>query len=106
MTSRGDAPDARDWAGIVCRVEGPAELSAHLQHYAKIVTDALAFMPGWVAAPVLVAIIALLARRAIRQVTAADPPTSDVDAPDHPSHTGAEGDSSAPASQREYVRSR
>lgn len=44
------------------------EISARLQHYAKLITDALSFVPGWAAALLLLAVVALLARRAIRQV--------------------------------------
>lgn len=43
-----------------------AELSAKLQHYGSV-TDALSGLPGWTAALLLVAGIALLARRAMRE---------------------------------------
>lgn len=45
-----------------------AEISARLQHSAKLITDALSFVPGWAAALVLLVIVALLVRRAIGQV--------------------------------------
>jgi hypothetical protein len=45
-----------------------------LQHYGNRLTDALAWMPGWVAATALVAAVALLAWRALRQMdTTAEP---------------------------------
>jgi len=48
------------------------EISARLQHYAKVTTDALSFIPGWAAAIGLVALIALLVRHAIRPVVPED----------------------------------
>lgn len=47
-----------------------ASLSARLQHYGRVITDGLSWIPGWASALVLVAVIALLARRAFRQVRA------------------------------------
>ncbi len=44
-----------------------AEISAHLGHYGHVVTDALAWMPGWLSPPLLAGTIALLARKAVRQ---------------------------------------
>jgi len=44
-----------------------AELSAKLQHYGSVLTDALSGLPGWTAALLLVAGVALLARRAMRE---------------------------------------
>lgn len=49
-----------------------AELSAHLQHYAKVATNAVSFVPGWGAALGLLLIVTLLARRAIHQVAPSD----------------------------------
>ena len=45
-----------------------ASLSADLQHYGKVVTDALAWIPGWAAALALLAIVGLLARRAFAEL--------------------------------------
>lgn len=45
-----------------------AEISSQLQHYGSVVTDALAWIPGWAGAAVLIAVVALLARRAFRQL--------------------------------------
>lgn len=73
-------PSARGWQ---------AALSAHLQHYAKAIGDALSFAPGWAAALVLLAAVLALARHAIRQVTSSktdgidlvptDPPPRGID---------------------------
>jgi cytochrome c biogenesis protein CcdA len=46
-----------------------ADLSARLQHYGSVLTHKLSFLPGAVAALALVAVIALLARRALHQVS-------------------------------------
>ena len=45
-----------------------AELSVRLQHDGRVVTNALSGVPGWMAAIILLAIVTLLARRALRQV--------------------------------------
>lgn len=45
-----------------------ARVAADLQHYGKVVTDALSWIPGWAAVIVLVAVVALLAWRAIGQL--------------------------------------
>src|SRR5712691_4636942 len=37
-----------------------AALSARLQHYGKVITDALSWVPGWLAAAVLLVLVALL----------------------------------------------
>jgi cytochrome c-type biogenesis protein len=50
-----------------------ASLSATLQHYGTKITHALSFVPGWVAAVLLVMVIATLARHALRQLVAAPP---------------------------------
>src|SRR5207237_4380816 len=39
-----------------------AVLSARLQHYGKVITDALSWLPGWAATLILLASVALLAR--------------------------------------------
>ena len=41
-----------------------ADVSAELQHYGRVVTDALSWMPGWAAVLLLIAVLAGLARRA------------------------------------------
>ena len=45
-----------------------ASLSADLQHYGKVLTDALAWVPGWAAALALLAIVGLLGRRAFAEL--------------------------------------
>lgn len=62
-------PSGRGWQ---------ADLSAKLQHYGAKLTDALAFVPSWTAALLVLALVALLARRALRQVTpgASEPPAT------------------------------
>ncbi|MDQ3317404.1 MAG: cytochrome c biogenesis CcdA family protein [Actinomycetota bacterium] len=59
-----------------------ARLSADLEHYGRAVTEALAWVPGWAAAVALLAVVALLAWRALGQMgpdapadPSADPPT-------------------------------
>ncbi len=49
-----------------------ADVSAELQHYGKVVTDALGWVPGWAGAVVVVAIVALLARRAFNELLGPD----------------------------------
>lgn len=44
-----------------------AALSARLQHYGQVVTNALSWIPSWIAALLLAAILAFLARRALIQ---------------------------------------
>src|SRR5207245_666997 len=44
-----------------------AAFSARLQHYGKVLTDALSWIPGWAAAVILVALVAFLVRAAIKQ---------------------------------------
>lgn len=48
-----------------------ARFSATLQHYAKLITNALSWIPGWMAAGVVLLLIALLAIKARRQLHAA-----------------------------------
>lgn len=48
-----------------------ARLSARLQHYGKVITDAVSWVPGWAAVIALLLVVGLLARRALRQVTGA-----------------------------------
>lgn len=45
-----------------------AEVSSELQHYGSVITDALDWIPGWAAGVALVAVVALLARRAFAQL--------------------------------------
>lgn len=53
-------PGSRGWQG---------RLSADLQHYGKVATDALSWIPGWAASAVLVAVIGLLAVKARRELS-------------------------------------
>ncbi|MGH2658313.1 MAG: cytochrome c biogenesis CcdA family protein [Actinomycetota bacterium] len=46
-----------------------ARFTATLQHYGQVVTDALSWIPGWAAVLALGAVIALLAGRALRQIS-------------------------------------
>lgn len=45
-----------------------ARFSANLQHYGRVVTNALSWVPGWAAAGLLVLIVGLLAMKARRQL--------------------------------------
>jgi cytochrome c-type biogenesis protein len=45
-----------------------SRITATLQHYGQVVTDWLSWVPGWAAVLVLGTVVALLARRALRQV--------------------------------------
>lgn len=45
-----------------------ARLSARLQHYGKVITDALSWIPGWAAVVLVLVVVALLGRLAFRQV--------------------------------------
>jgi len=45
-----------------------ATLSARLQHYGKVITDALSWLPGWAATLILLGLVAVLARVAVRQL--------------------------------------
>lgn len=51
-----------------------ADISSRLQHYGSVATDALSFLPSWTAAVLALAIVGLLARRAMRELTVAPPP--------------------------------
>ena len=66
-----------------------ADLSSELQHYGRAVTDALAWIPGWVAALLVAATAALLARRAWHELLgpapadeSAEPRNPPAEAPD------------------------
>lgn len=50
-----------------------ANVSSHLQHYGHQLTTALAWLPNWTAALIAAALVALLARRALRELTSSDP---------------------------------
>lgn len=54
-------PGSGDWS---------ATMSVRLQSYGQRVTDALSTIPGWLTAAALIALAALLARRALRQMAA------------------------------------
>lgn len=49
-----------------------ADLSSRLQHYGAKLNDALSFVPSWVAAIVVLTVLVVLARRALRQVAPLD----------------------------------
>lgn len=49
-----------------------ARVSAELRHYGAEATDALAWMPTWTGAVLLIAAVMLLARRAMRQLVSAE----------------------------------
>jgi cytochrome c-type biogenesis protein len=60
-----------------------AELSSRLQHWGKQLTDALGFIPGWVAVALVLVAVALLARKAFAELLGPPPPTpSDAPAPE------------------------
>ncbi|MGH2954953.1 MAG: cytochrome c biogenesis CcdA family protein [Solirubrobacterales bacterium] len=61
-----------------------ARVSAELRHYGDTVTDALAWVPSWAGAIALVAVVALLARHALRQL-------------ERGSGSGGEGETPVPA---------
>src|SRR6266540_511988 len=58
-----------------------ATVAAKVQHYGRVVTDALSWIPNWVAIPILVTLVALLARRAVRQVRAERPDDGEAEPP-------------------------
>jgi len=47
-----------------------ATVAARVQHYGRVITDALSWVPNWAAVLLLIALVGLLARRAIGQVKA------------------------------------
>lgn len=55
-----------------------ARVAVRLQHYGRVITDALSWLPGWAAVLALAAIVVLLGRRALRQV---DRPRESAEAP-------------------------
>ncbi len=59
-----------------------AEASAELQHYGRVLTEGLSWIPGWAGALLVMAAVALLARRALRQT---DPGSSSPSEEDDPS---------------------
>ena len=66
-----------------------AQVSARLQHYGSVVTDAVAWVPAWAGAAVVVLAVALLARLALRQTAtlrqdSADSPHEPADTPHEP----------------------
>lgn len=61
------------WAGFFTDGMTPSRgwqlrLSARLQHYGSVATDALSWVPSWAAALFLIALVGLAARRALQQV--------------------------------------
>jgi cytochrome c-type biogenesis protein len=75
-----------------------AEISSTLQHYGKGVTDALAWIPGWAAATVLLAAVALLGRRAFAELLRDDVPAAEAR-----EETDAGGGAPSTGKTREYV---
>lgn len=83
-----------------------ANVSSHLQHYGHQLTTALAWVPNWTAALIVVALVALLARRALRELTASSEPEARAVLPAEPGAEGAEEEGSPKRStiiNREYV---
>lgn len=76
-----------------------ADVSAELQHYGRIVTDALGWLPGWAGALLVVAVVLLLARRAINELLGSDdpPPTDDAAGDGGPATSAADATSISPA---------
>ena len=72
-----------------------ADVSAELQHYGRIVTDALSWTPGWAAVLLLIAVVALLARRAWSELLGPSGPDPAGDRDDDVKH--------AERKTREYV---
>jgi hypothetical protein len=62
--SSNSMPSGRGWQ---------ESLSSTVQHWGSKLTRALSFIPGWVAALLLVVVVALLVRHALRQLTRSDP---------------------------------
>jgi cytochrome c-type biogenesis protein len=74
-----------------------SELSAELQHYGSVITDALAWVPGWAGAALLVLIVALLVRRAFGELLGPDEP------PEPARREALDAAGSEPATEHEYV---
>lgn len=75
-----------------------ADVSAELQHWGSVATDALSWIPGWAAALAIVALVLLLARRAMRQIA------GDVDTPDEPAAKAASAETGeAQSLEHEYA---
>lgn len=63
------------------------QVTSRLQHYGRLVTDALSWIPGWAAVVVVVALLGLLARRAFRELlgdTAPEPSSTSAAASSSP----------------------
>jgi cytochrome c biogenesis protein CcdA len=68
---------ATTWIGLRGGAMGPvngwqADLAVRLQHYGRLLTEGLSWVPGWAAAAVLVIAVALLGRHALRQMARAE----------------------------------
>lgn len=100
--SSNSMPSGRGWQ---------ESLSSTVQHWGSKFTQALSFVPGWVAALVLVAVVALLVRCAIRQLAPNEPtlpadPTLEADEgsdPDQPTVTEAAVGAARVDDQRQYA---
>lgn len=66
-----------------------ADVSSELQHYGRIVTDALSWIPGWATALLLIAAVAILARRAWSELLGPSEPDRPAD-PDSAQHAERE----------------
>ena len=98
------------WIGLATEAMPAADgwqaaLSADLQHYGKVVTDALAWIPGWAAAVALVTVVAILARRAYAELLGSDVDPADPAVVDEPTLEPADEARKAPDSDTtpEYV---
>ena len=73
------------WIGLTSESGMPAsggwqsEVSSKLQHYGSEINRAIEWIPGWAATAVLLALVALLVRRAFRQLL--DPPVDSENVP-------------------------
>ena len=83
-----------------------ANVSSHLQHYGHQLTSALAWVPNWTAALIAAALVGLLARRALRELTSSPEPEAPAVLPAGPLAEAAEEEGSPKPStvvNREYV---
>ncbi len=100
------------WLGLTSEAMPAAggwqsEASAQLQHYGRVVTKGLSWIPGWAGAILVVAVVGLLARRALRQTDPGTGPPSDEDPRDDLIDTSQPIDEAlepdTPDKEREYA---
>ncbi len=76
------------FAGMPSPSGWQGQATSKLQHYGKLVMDALAWMPSWAAVALLILVLALLGRRAFSELLRHDgpdaPPGSDNPGPEPP----------------------